>query len=136
MQKNTKIISKNLITNFDVSWKRDKHPAIMRHLELNIEKIKRVSKKREKENNDFRTFLKGVDSDKVDIVVHKLNEEIVSQIDCQECGNCCESLRPCVTDSEIENLSQLNKSSKKDFILKYVEKDDFDDIKYLKIIHS
>lgn len=104
----------------------------MRNLELDIETIKLISQEREEENYDFRAFLKGVDSDKVDKIVRKLNNEIISQIDCQECGNCCKSLRPCVTDSEIENLSHLDKTSTKDYMQKYVEIDDFEDIKYLK----
>lgn len=69
----------------------------MKNLELNIEKIKLISDKKEDENYKFRTFLKGLDSDKVDKIVHKLNEEIVSQIDCQDRGNYCKSLRPCVS---------------------------------------
>lgn len=104
----------------------------MKNLELNLEKIKQISVIKEDENYEFRAFLKGVDSDEVDKIVHKINNEIVSQIDCQECGNCCKSLRPCVTDSEIEFLSQVDKVSKKDYLHKFVEIDDFEDIKYLK----
>ena len=104
----------------------------MINLELNIDRIKLISESKEEENYEFRSFLKGLDSDKVDKIVHKLNDEIVSQIDCQDCGNCCKSLRPCVTNSEIESISQIDKISEIDYIHKFVERDDFDDIKYLK----
>ena len=113
-------------------YKHGKHPANMRNLELNIERIKLISKRKEDENYKFRAFLKGLDSDKVDKIVHKLNDEIVSQINCQDCGNCCKLLRPCVTDTEIVALSLIDKISKKDYIFKFVEKDDFDDTNYLK----
>ena len=57
----------------------------MKDLEINIEKIKRISEAKEGENYEFRAFLKGMNSNTVDKIVHKLNNEIVSQIDCQEC---------------------------------------------------
>lgn len=104
----------------------------MLFLELDIDKITQLGREKEEENYEFRTFLKGLDPDRVDRIVHRLNDEIAEQIDCKECGNCCKTLRPLVTDSEIQNLSQLDKISAKDFIFNFVEKDDFEDIKYLK----
>ena len=104
----------------------------MIHLELDINTIAQIGEQKEKENYEFRIFLKGQDSDTVDKVVHRLNKEISSQIDCQACGNCCKSLRPCVTDSEIDNLSKIDNMSQTDFEAKFVKKDDFEDIKYLK----
>ena len=41
-------------------------------------------------------------------------------------------LRPCVTDSEIDYLAQIDKIPKNYYELNFVEKDNFDDIKYLK----
>jgi Fe-S-cluster containining protein len=107
----------------------------MRKLELNLEKIKEAGKTNEDENFRFRIFLKGMDSDKVDRIVHKLNEELTTEIDCQECGNCCQSLRPTVSNAEIERLSKIESISKVDFMHKFVEKDDSEeDCKYLKAI--
>ena len=113
--------------------KRGKHPANMMNLELNIERIKQISKARKAENYEFRAFLKGLDSVKVDKIVHKLNNEIVSRIDCRECGNCCRLLRPYLTVTEIEVLSQIDNISKKEYIQKYVKKDDIEETKYLKV---
>ncbi len=101
-------------------------------LELNIEKIEQIRKMKENENLRFRTFLKGQDNKKVDRVVHRLNEEIESQIDCTKCGNCCKTLRPCVTNKEIETLIIIDKVSREYFIENFTEQDDFEDIKYLK----
>jgi Fe-S-cluster containining protein len=104
----------------------------MRHLELNLEKIKLIAKEREEENYNFRLFLKGCCSDEVDKIVHQLNNEIISQIDCRECGNCCVALRPCVNDEDINYLSQLEKVSAKVFCQQFVVKDDFENVQYLK----
>lgn len=101
-------------------------------MELDIDIIKRLSEERKDENFDFRAFLKGQDSDEVDRIVHQLHDEIVAQIDCGECGNCCNTLRPGLTDKEIDRLSEIDKISLKDFEKKYIELDDFEKIKYLK----
>lgn len=101
-------------------------------LELNIEKIEQIRKMKENENLRFRTFLKGRDDKKVDRIVHRLNEEIEKQIDCTKCGNCCKTLRPCVTNKEIETLIAIDKVSREYFNEHFTEQDDFEDIKYLK----
>jgi Fe-S-cluster containining protein len=101
-------------------------------LELNLDVIKRLGKEREEENFDFRAFLKGQDFDEVDEIVHRLHEEIFSQIDCTECGNCCNSLRPSITNKEIDRLSKIDKISAKDFEKAFVELDELDKTKYLQ----
>jgi hypothetical protein len=104
----------------------------MTPIELDIEKIDYLSKRKEKENLRFRTFLKGQNDAKVDSIVHRLNKEVESQIDCTECGNCCKTLRPCVTNKEIETLIKIDKVSREYFIENFTERDDLEDIKYLK----
>jgi len=101
-------------------------------LELNIEKIEQIRKMKENENLRFRTFLKGQDNKKVDRIVHRLNEEIESQIDYTKCGNCCKTLRPCVTNKEIETLTTIDKVPREYFIEIFTEQDGLEDIKYLK----
>jgi Fe-S-cluster containining protein len=100
-------------------------------LELDLDVIKRLGKERENENLDFRTFLKGQEIEEVHEVVHSLHDKIVAQIDCIECGNCCNVLRPSVSDTEIERLSEIDKISPNEFGKKFVEFSD-DNIKYLK----
>ena len=104
----------------------------MKPLELNIEKITRISKQKENENYKFRSFLKGKDPDKVDKIVQRLNKEIVEQIDCTTCGNCCKNLRPCVTDKEIDYLSVIDNMTHEQFVSNFIEADQFDESRYLK----
>jgi Fe-S-cluster containining protein len=101
-------------------------------LELNIEKISRISDQKENENYRFRSFLKGRDSKKVDKIVHRLNWEIEKLIDCRDCGNCCKYLRPCVTVDEVDKLSKIENLSSEDFNKNFIETDDLENIKYLK----
>lgn len=104
----------------------------MKPLEIDIDRINQMSKIKEKENIRFRSFLKGQDDDKVDKIVHDINKEIVEQIDCTKCGNCCQTLRPSVTKIEINTLAKIDKVSCEDYIEKYTDKEDFDNIRYLK----
>jgi len=104
----------------------------MRNLELNIKVIFSEGKQKEKENFRFRSFMKGQDSKLIDKIVHKLYNEILSQIDCQECGNCCQSLRPLLASKEIKYLSDLENISTKEYIARFVEEDEFGKLKCLK----
>jgi uncharacterized protein len=104
----------------------------MIELELNTKKIAKLGKKNEKDNLEFRVFLKGQDFEKVDRIVQRLNNEISSQIDCQTCGNCCKNLKPCVTDSEIINMAQTRSLKRSEFESIFVEKETNSDVKFLK----
>ena len=104
----------------------------MKLIELNIEKIVLIGAQKEEENFDFRIILKGQDFKRIDKIVHRLDKEIRSQIDCKKCGNCCKSLRPCVTESEIDTLSRIDNLTQHDFVTGFVEIDNLEGIKYLK----
>ena len=104
----------------------------MKHLELDIKKIAQLGEQNEEKNFDFRVFLKGQDFKKVDKIVHRLHKEITPLIDCQKCGNCCKSLGPCLSDSEIERLSKMENLTSAEFCARFVEKDKYDNLLYLK----
>lgn len=79
--------------------------AIDNNIEINLVKIEKFGRLKERENVEFRTFLKQQNSDEIDSVVHRLNWEFSEQIDCTTCGNCCKKLKPCIVDQDIERLS-------------------------------
>lgn len=84
-------------------------------LEINLKSIKQVSYQKRDSNQAFLTFLKGQDSEQVDTIVHRLNDEITPKIDCLECGNCCRNLRPIASEKEL---------------IKFVEPADIERVKY------
>ncbi len=104
----------------------------MKQLELNIETIGQLAKQKEKENYEFRSFLKTQNSDFVDRITQRFNTEIASLIDCTQCGNCCKSLRSSVSETEIQKLSKLSKLTKEKFETNCVEYDDSESEKFLK----
>jgi uncharacterized protein len=93
------------------------------NLELNLEKIKYWGEKRRDKNFDFRAFLKVQDSDEIDKIVHALNKEISSKIDCASCGNCCIGLAPKITNEDLVTLSKRLNFSEEEIIEKYTELD-------------
>jgi hypothetical protein len=60
-------------------------------IETDIKKIKKISKKKEDENWEFRSFLKGYDTDveELDSIVQRLYYQVSAEIDCTACANCC-----------------------------------------------
>ena len=90
--------------------------TIMR-LEINLKNIEQIAKQKEAENIAFQAYLKDQDSKKIDKIVHRLYEEIASEIDCVDCGNCCQNLRPIASEKELS---------------RFVEPKDIEDFMYLK----
>ncbi len=104
----------------------------MKKLEIDLDKIALIDEQKEDENFEFRAFLKGQNKAKIDTIVHRLDKEIRSQIDCQKCGNCCNSLSPSLSEKEIERLSVVLGCSQPDFEKQYIEIDASDGAKCLK----
>jgi Fe-S-cluster containining protein len=100
------------------------------YIETNLLKIKKIAAMREKENFRFRTFLKGKDDKKIDSIVYRLHEEIITQIECTACANCCYCLTPNISKADIDVLARLENISSEEFHDAYCETD-FGDI-YLK----
>lgn len=86
------------------------------HLEININNIKQIALEKRNENSLFHSFLKQQDSNKVDEIVNRLDLEITPQIDCLECGNCCNNLRP-IASNEV--------------LRQFVEEKNIEEFKYL-----
>lgn len=71
---------------------------------LNIETIQRLAREKEIENAKFRQFLLSQNSNDIDALVHKINDVISAQIDCVECGYCCQNMRPIASDEVLLNF--------------------------------
>jgi Fe-S-cluster containining protein len=102
-------------------------------LELNLETIKLMGRKKEKENLKFRSYLKSQKTDKVDPIAHRISKEVTAAIDCTTCGNCCRTLRPSVSTEELVKLTKLEKMPIEDYISDFTERiDDTPPILFLK----
>ena len=76
-------------------------------VETDISKIKKLSKRKENENWEFRSFLKESDisSEEIDRIVKELYASISLKIDCARCANCCREMHPLLDDEDVEKLS-------------------------------
>ncbi len=104
----------------------------MKPLELDIQKIKLESERKNDENFRFRSFLKGVSGKKLDKQVHELYEDISGRIDCTACGNCCTSMYPSVSSKEIRILANIENESEESFTEKFIEYDKTEGLQFLK----
>jgi len=77
---------------------------------------------KETENLQFRELLKQKNSNSIDDLVFRLNDEISLQVDCTQCGNCCRSLMINVDEVDATRLSKHLQLDKEDFYNRYVER--------------
>ncbi|MFH0736772.1 MAG: YkgJ family cysteine cluster protein [bacterium] len=76
-------------------------------IETDLELIKKMGILKEKENMEFRVYLKNmsVGTKKMDRLVHKINDEVTSQIDCTLCANCCKITTTCFDEEDVAKFS-------------------------------
>ncbi len=93
----------------------------MQTIIINKNFIKETAKKKEEENDAFRSFMKNMDGDMLDKTVQQLNEIIAPQIDCTACGACCSHLMINVTVEECEKVSANLNINAATFKQQYIE---------------
>ncbi len=76
-------------------------------MEIDPKKISRLSRRKERENQRFRYFLKSgsIHDDQIDSTINELYREISSVIECRECANCCIEMEPMLDQNDIKRLS-------------------------------
>lgn len=95
----------------------------MGRIEVDLKKIKQVSLVNYDDNFDFSVFLKRHCFDKeIDDVVHHLYEEVMTEIDCKSCANCCKQLDILLSKEDIQKLAQGLTMSIEEFEQQYVVK--------------
>lgn len=71
---------------------------------------------------DFLMWLKiNRDEHRLNSVADETHQEVFSKIDCTNCANCCKTLRPQVTNTDIERIASFLRISEAEFIEKYLK---------------
>lgn len=83
--------------------------------------------KKKKENSAFFRQLSGRDPGKVDDAFHRLHEDVFEEVNCLDCGNCCRSLGPRITDADIRRVSSALKIKPSELTVKYLRLDEDQD---------
>ena len=88
------------------------------------DKVAQNAKRKEKENQRFRSFLKrSADPEELDHQFMLLHKEIFQYYDCARCRNCCKLLHAEIPEEEVDKDAALLKMSREDFIAAYLERD-------------
>jgi Fe-S-cluster containining protein len=97
-----------------------------------LQKIATLAKAKDEENWYFRTYLKNLDMDieEIDKIVHKINNEISSKIDCTKCSNCCRKIRPVLDEADVAKFSKGLNIEESEFKDKFVVQDEEEENKY------
>ena len=94
-------------------------------------KIRFEAAKKEKENFEFRIFLKcNADSEELDKQFQKLHQELFSSYDCSRCRNCCKMYRGILPEDDLEHDAACLGLSKESMIEKYLIKIEGEEGKY------
>jgi uncharacterized protein len=64
----------------------------------------------------------------VDAIFHQAHDEVFACTDCMKCANCCKTTGPLFTSADITRIASKLKLSEKEFIAKYLRKDEDDDL--------
>jgi len=82
-----------------------------------------------KEAEWIRYFAKNKKKiESLDLKIHDLHDEFSAKINCLECGNCCRTLGPRVTDKDVERMSKALRIKQVELINKYLRTDEDGDL--------
>jgi Fe-S-cluster containining protein len=91
-------------------------------METDLKKIKQLGEKKERENWEFRSFLKFLDieMEELDSIVHNIYQEVSSQIDCKKCANYCKEIKPVLDQNDVKRFSNGVDLPVKQFLNQYI----------------
>ncbi len=79
----------------------------------------------------LRTFLTKIEKDplhKLDKMSSSIEKEVWKEVDCLSCGNCCKTMSPTFTKTDIKRIAAHFSQTPEDFTKKWLRKDRAGDI--------
>ena len=64
-----------------------------------------------KDDKETKTFFKSIKKNRhreLDDTIHAIHQEVFDSINCLDCGNCCRTLGPRITERDIERIAQAS----------------------------
>ncbi|MDH6358261.1 YkgJ family cysteine cluster protein [Parabacteroides sp. PF5-9] len=92
--------------------------------------LKSLPEKAQKVEKETRQFFKSIRKNRLrelDDTMQALHEEVFEEIDCLECGNCCRSLGPRLTDRDIEKIATTLRLKPQEVVSRYLRIDEDND---------
>lgn len=94
---------------------------------VDSEKLAELAQSRYKANRQLVQKFRKKKIIGLDKMVHGWDREIFAQIDCLKCANCCRTLGPRLTETDIGRLAKYLKLSNSDFVRNYLRIDEDND---------
>lgn len=88
------------------------------------ETLKALVSQQEKQNKAFFQKLKKRKANDLDSQFHLLHHEAFEQFNCLDCANCCKSISPIITQTDLERLARHLKIKPSEFLQKYLFMDE------------
>lgn len=85
------------------------------------------------ENKKFFRRLSSADKRKLDDLVHAAHDKVFQEIDCLNCGNCCRSLGPRITEADITKMAITLKLKPQQVVKDYLQQDEDGDWVFQKM---
>ena len=91
-----------------------------------MEKYKDLFILAEKAKPDFLLFYKKNKKRllKLDLEVQKIHTDVVADVDCLSCANCCRTLGPAIYDKDIERIAKTLRIKSSEVVARYLRIDD------------
>ena len=90
---------------------------------MDINRLKEDAKRRRADwVKYYKSHKKQIE--KLDLTVHALHERYSAQIDCLNCGNCCRTLGPRITDKDVVRMAKALRIKAVDLIAQYLKIDE------------
>ncbi len=86
--------------------------------------LKGRARSRRKEFEKVVSSLRKMRPKEAENLISRLDEELFSEIDCLECGNCCRTLGPRIRNRDIQNLASELRMGTRGFINTYLKRDE------------
>lgn len=96
-----------------------------------IKEYKKILETGKSQKKTVIQYLKSLNVKKIknlDVTFKKSHEEVFSDFNCLECGNCCKKLGPLFNQRDLERISNFLGMKKNDFIREYLKLDEDDDL--------
>jgi hypothetical protein len=88
------------------------------------EKLAIMAKAARKEHAALVKRLSAIDSRKLDERVHAIHEAVFDKINCLDCGQCCRTLGPRITDTDIRRIAASLRIKPSGFVERYLVVDE------------
>ncbi len=99
-------------------------------MENSLAHIQAWKNRRRSQKKPFKKFLGSLSKRKnkdLDQKAAELNEKAFTKIDCLDCANCCTSIPPIVTRSDVRRLCKATGIKESEFKKQYLRQDEDDD---------